>query len=117
MYYDAVVAARNNNHTFHIAAYTKIGNSYVVGINSNRSSTKFLRKYPDGTISGHLHAEMDLLRQLKNIPSHITVVRVNKNGELTMAKPCKYCQHFLKLYGVRSVTFTNWSGEFETLYL
>lgn len=110
--------ALNNSHIFHLTAWAKIGKSYVYGVNSDRCSTRFARRYADGNMGYHLHAEMDLLKKIKgtNI-TEINVVRFSKRGVPTMAKPCKHCQRFLKENGVRKVHYTNWNGEWETMKL
>ena len=119
MYYTKVrEEALNNNHNYHLAAYAKSGSSYFIGINSNRKSTKFRRKYRDGTFGYHLHAEMDLIRRREEGTLRIIhVIRFKKDGSVTMAMPCKHCQKFLKKHGVRKVHYTNWQGEWEVMKL
>ena len=118
MYYKARDLALNNDHTFHIVAYAKVRSSYRIGVNSNRNSTKFKRKYKDGTYGYHLHAEMDLIRQCpRGAIKEIHVVRFFKNGEATMSKPCKFCQKFLREHGITKVHYTNWEGEWEVMRL
>lgn len=116
MYYRARDLALQNNHDYHLAAYAKIGSSYRLGTNSNKNSTKFKRRYRDGTYGYHLHAEMDLIRQFpKDSVKEITVVRFRKNGAMTMAMPCIHCQKFLKMHGVKKVYYTNWNGRWEVM--
>jgi len=118
VYYKAREMAMGNNQPFHLAAFTKVGGSYRWGVNSNRKSTKFRRKYRDGSYGYHLHAEMDLLRKTRHSEvSVINVIRFKKDGEITMAKPCIHCQKFLKERGVRKVHYTNWDGKWETMRL
>jgi hypothetical protein len=47
----------------------------------------------------------------------INVVRFTMRGHVTMAKPCKWCQNFMRRYGVSRVRYTNWSGEWEKMLL
>ena len=120
MYYPPFVReiAMNNEQPFHLAAWTKRGSSFVYGVNSDECSTRFKRKYRDGQIGYHLHAEMALLKKSKEGEvDTIYVIRFTKNGEITMAKPCPYCQKFLKQYGVKKAYYTNWKGEWEVLKL
>lgn len=119
MYYaKARREALENNHTYHLAAYAKSGSSYKIGVNSNRKSARFRRKYRDGTFGYHLHAEMDLIRQYpEGTIRTVNVIRFKKDGTITMAKPCDHCQRFLKEHGVRKVRYTNWQGEWEVMKL
>jgi cytidine deaminase len=121
VYYPSIVKklAMNNDQPFHLAAWVKIGNQYIVGVNSTRCSCKFHRIHPDGTSGFHLHAEMDLLRKL-NYPSdvkEINVVRFHKDGRPTMAMPCKYCRKFLLDHGVVRVNYSDWDGNMRKVYL
>ena len=118
MYYKARDLALNNDHTYHLVAYAKVRNSYRIGINSNRKSAKFKRKYNDGTYGYHLHAEMDLIRQCPEGSLRVIhVIRFRKNGAPTMAKPCRFCQRFLREHGIIKVHYTNWEGEWEVMKL
>jgi len=110
--------AMNNAHIFHLTAWAKVGKSIVYGVNSYRCSTRFQRLYTDGQKGYHLHAEMDLIRKIKGLNvREISVARFIKSGRPTMAKPCKYCQKFLKEAGIKKVKYTNWDGKWETLKL
>lgn len=120
MYYPikAQEIALNNNQPFHIAAWFKSGAALTFGVNSERCSKKFMRRYRDGTVRYHLHAEMDLLIKMgSQIADEIYVIRFRKNGEISMAKPCKYCQKYLRRYGVKRVRYTNWEGQWERMTL
>ena len=79
VYYKARDLALSNNHDYHLAAYTKVRSTYRLGVNSNKKSVKFKRRYRDGTFGYHLHAEMDLIRQFpEGSVKEITVVRFMK---------------------------------------
>ncbi len=41
----------------------------------------------------------------------IVVIRVNKNGELLNSKPCNTCLYYMKLYGVKSVYYSDENGD------
>jgi hypothetical protein len=110
--------ALNNAHDYHLVAWAKRGSSIVYGTNSSRCSTRFRRVHPDGTEGFHLHAEMDLIRRFKpGEISEVTVTRFSKRGNLTMSKPCLYCQKFLREHGVRKVYYTDWNGKWNTMKL
>ncbi len=118
MYYlnKAKKIALNNEQQYHLVAWARKGTSIVFGTNTERCSVKFGRTHPDGTKGYHLHAEMDLIRKFKpGDISEISVVRFSKSGELTMSMPCKYCQRYLKIYGVKRVRYTDWNGKWKVL--
>lgn len=74
-------------------------------------------------VKGKIHAEMRVLVPLLvtdtngKFFSNITVIslRINRRGNLAMAKPCKVCEHKLKVYGVRRVYYSNREGKIERL--
>jgi deoxycytidylate deaminase len=115
-YYQAKERAMNNGRQYHIAAILRRkGRVIRIGINSNKTHPRFLRKYPDGTWGCHMHAEMDVLR-FAQPGDDIEVMRFAKStGEKTMAKPCRHCQKHLITSGIRRVTYTNEQGDWERL--
>lgn len=117
MYYEARRRALNNGDFFHLAAFVPSSNK--VGINNQKRNTaKFTKRYVNSSEVYHeMHAEVDLLRQLHEIPEKIHVVRFIKDGTPTMAKPCIHCQNFLRIKGVKQVRYTNWDGEWEEMRL
>ena len=103
--------ALSNDEDVHLAAVL-IRNNHTVRIGTNQQKThpKFTRYYPDGTCRSHLHAEMDVLRFSK--PGDVIfVMRFDKDGALTMSKPCKYCQQHIKDFGIKTVHYSDWEGE------
>lgn len=116
MYYEAKERALKNGEEFHLAAYTKCGK---IGTNSlHRKTAKFKKRYSNSRQTFHeIHAEVDLVIHSKVVPKKINVVRFLHDGTPTMAKPCIHCQNFLRIRGVSTVRYTNWEGEWETMYL
>lgn len=115
MYYKAKQKALNNGQIYHLAAVLFRGKQVVrIGTNSDKTHPRFTRVYPDGSCRSHLHAEMDVLR-FAQPGDRIYVLRFSAEGDLTMAKPCKYCQHFLYESGIDHVVYSNWNGDFETM--
>jgi hypothetical protein len=45
-----------------------------------------------------------------NVVVDIVVVRCKKNGEVSMARPCRSCLKVIKNVGVRFVFYTDWNG-------
>lgn len=118
MYYRARHAALGNGDQFHVAAYTK-KKCAPIGLNSElRNTARFWKRYPNSDRFYHeIHAEVDLILKMDDVPHTIHVVRFMKDGRPTMSRPCIHCQNFLRIKGVRRVRYTNWSGVWEYLYL
>lgn len=53
-----------------------------------------------------LHAEIAALVRCRENPYKLQVIRVNKRGELRMAKPCPICQLAIKEAGVKLVEYS-----------
>ena len=119
MYYEARDAALKKNESYHIAAFLPRRRNSPIGVNSRREfSSQFRKRYSNSRDTIHdLHAEADLILQLKEVPERICVVRFLSDGKPTMAKPCVHCQNFLRLKGVKKVKYTNWNGEWEFMDL
>lgn len=105
--------ALSNGEVFHLVAFLRRGKRYYFGTNKSTGSTKYPRIY-DGQAEYHLHAEMDLLRHAKPGDTFY-VMRFLADGTVTMAKPCRHCQKYLHIHGIRKVYYTNWSGDWETM--
>jgi hypothetical protein len=117
VYYEARRRALNNGDFFHLAAFSH--RSGKIGINNqNRNTAKFRKRFPNSRETYYeIHAEVDLIRQLHEVPDRIHVARFAKDGTPTMARPCIHCQNFLRHKGVKSVRYTNWSGDWEEMQL
>lgn len=109
--------ALNNNHDYHLAAMLYRKKKLVkIGKNSYKTHPRFLREYKNGKLGGHLHAEMDVLRYAE--PGDVIVVaRWKANGDVSMSKPCKYCEHFIREAGIEKVIYTDWDGDFRVMNL
>jgi hypothetical protein len=118
VYYEEVRrAAMGNGELFHVAAF--VARKGPIGVNTNRRQTaRFRKRYSNSDCFHHeIHAEVDLIRKLREVPHRICVVRFYKDGSLGMARPCVHCQNFLRHRGVREVRYTNWMGRWETMRL
>jgi len=118
VYYKAKELAINNGRTYHLAAILRRNGRVVkVGENTSKTHPRFIRQYEDGTYASHMHAEMNVLR-FAEPGDEIEVLRFKKcSHTLTMARPCKYCMSHLRKAGIKKIRFTNWNGEWETLYV
>jgi deoxycytidylate deaminase len=110
----AKCVAMNNGGPFHLAALLWRGKSLIrIGTNQEKTHPHFQRKYKNGS-AHNLHAEMDVLRFAKPGDT-IVVMRWSARGELTMAKPCKHCQEYIRKAGISEVTYSDWNGEMQTM--
>jgi len=64
------------------------------------------------------HAEEALVRRLKKLSAierykyiDVMVLRMKKNGEFGLAKPCPGCYRLLTNYGVRNIYYTDSDGK------
>jgi deoxycytidylate deaminase len=51
----------------------------------------------------YLHAEIDALLRSKGLATTLTVVRINKRGQLVPSRPCSICQAAINSYGIKEV--------------
>jgi deoxycytidylate deaminase len=67
-----------------------------------------------------IHAEQVALGKLwpdHRVGTRVVSIRMRKNGELGMAKPCPKCEAMLREAGVKSVMFSNYDGQMEKMSL
>jgi deoxycytidylate deaminase len=67
-----------------------------------------------------IHAEQVALGKLwpdHRVGTRVVSIRLRKNGELGMAKPCPKCEVMLREAGVKSVMFSNYEGQMEKMSL
>lgn len=98
-------------HNITAIVYDKKGRIISIGKNSYVKTHPLQAKYAHEVGLGEkvfLHAEVDALVRLRDWSrAHkIVVTRYNKNGEPVLARPCKVCQHAIKMAGIRHVEHT-----------
>jgi cytidine deaminase len=100
---------------FYLAAILKRKRKIIkIGANLTKTHPRFSRVYTSGKKGHFLHAEMNVLRFSKP-GDEITVLRFNADGDLRMAKPCEHCQRFMKEFGIKKVTYSDWDGQMQEL--
>lgn len=65
---------------------------------------------------GGTHAECDALMKSER-GDVLVVIRINRAGELSCAKPCDRCQTVAKEFGIKKILFTDWSGIIQEMKL
>lgn len=90
-----------------------VGCAYVEGaraiLASNDTKTSPLAASL-GSRKCRIHAEVAVLKQLKNAPGDLYIYRERKNGSLGMARPCSSCMVLIKQKGVKRIFYTTYSG-------
>jgi len=104
----------------HVAALARLGNSFWMGINNRKTHPDARKILKDGFVSSCIHAEMDAIVKIPRDVRHkikLFVMRFQKNGKLTMAKPCPTCHTFILSQGIdmKNVYYTDWDGEWQCL--
>jgi deoxycytidylate deaminase len=69
---------------------------------------------------GDHHAEQVALGKLwpdHRVGTRVVSIRMRKDGNLGMAKPCPKCEVMLREAGVKSVTYSNYDGQMEKMAL
>ena len=87
---------------FNKKQYISSGHNY--GCRSlSKSHNALYRKF-----SHSVHAEIDaIIRAHTNLNgASILVVRLNRNGEFRLAKPCEHCMAYIEHVGIRNVFYT-----------
>lgn len=80
-----------------------------IGINSYNKTHPMQQKYADKDNQHdkiYLHAEIDALVKCKKVPFAIYVARVNKSGQVRMAKPCSICERAILESGIKEIRYT-----------
>lgn len=108
--------------TFHTTFIVRKGRIQKIGINSPKTHPRNLLYHYIGkegkdirTMIG-VHSEMSAIIKYGQSDCSDCVfvnVRINKNGDVAIAAPCKGCQHALRQVGYRQLYYTTSSGVFE----
>lgn len=92
----------------------------AVGVNSLK--THPLQKKFSLSNFCFLHAEIAALVELRKkfpsameFPYQMAVVRLTKDGQLVMAKPCKFCQRAVRFYSLKKVWYSDSNGRMVCL--
>lgn len=63
-----------------------------------------------------IHAEARLVQKL-DVGSTVWVARLNRSGDLALAKPCIHCEKALKHRGVKRVIYSTGPNSFQVMDL
>lgn len=109
--------SRYKHFTFILSKNNKI---VSIGINNIKKTHPLAKKYNHRFYS--THSEISALAKfpypLKTLPLYnIINIRLNKKGELRLAKPCNHCQALLQAFGVKQIYYSTSNNTFEHILL
>lgn len=112
----ALYEAENSTYKFRIGAVIFKGSKIISSGRNEIRSNAIHPKYKK--FLNTLHAEQNALigldwTQLKGCS--ILVIRINKNDELTIAKPCKMCMALLDYVGIKKIYYSESDGTIKKL--
>ncbi len=111
----ATKEALQSDHQHKMSAIIFKGNR-IISVGRNYSSRSVKKLHPRFTRwSGSAHAEVvAIIKARKTLKGFdIFVLRVNRFGELRLAKPCKYCLTYLDYVGIRKIYYTTNEGKIK----
>lgn len=94
---------------FHVAFLVKGGKIVRVGWNKNKT-VPVTNHHPYHTGLIGKHAELDVIYKQQSdwLDSYeLVVIRINRNLEFAMSKPCAGCRSFIKQFGLSAVWYSD----------
>lgn len=102
----------------HFAFLVKKGKILSAGTNNIRKTVPTAHK--NGYPYPYRHAEIDSIlsapRFINFKKCTLVVIRVNKNGEILMSRPCKHCRNFIKKFNFKEVIYSTDEGFDKLVY-
>ena len=116
-------AASSESYPYKVSSCLKLSNGGIFwGVNSPKTHPISLFLNPWRRERVGTHAEMRSLVNAVNRfrgdrsvleGSRIYVVRLKRDGDLGMARPCPICEGLLRHHGVKQATFSDREGNFD----
>ena len=109
---------------FHVSFLMKKRKIVLIGTNSYDKQTPVSRSYlptksdMPNRYSAGIHSEQAVLAKMKgrDLTGHVMVnIRVNGEGNLSLAKPCANCAMWLGRTNIKKIIYTTATGAFEEL--
>jgi deoxycytidylate deaminase len=96
------------------------GNTVIAAANTGKTYPEFKRTFKNGDSDYSAHAEMACIKRAESLlhldeNDVLHVMRFHKNGTITMAMPCNHCQRYIKRKNIKTVKYTDWSGQWNTM--
>ena len=117
----ALMADHFTAKTFHTTFILKKNRLQKIGINLDKTHPENLKYKYYGKEGVDIRSRVGIHSELSAIMKYgkedcsdcvFVNIRIDKNGNQTIAKPCKGCQDLLRQIGYKKVFYTNEKGEF-----
>lgn len=96
----------------HIAFLIKSNKIEKIGVNKRRTHPEISKHpYHEGHVG--IHAELDCLLKInkEDLSSYkMLVLRIDRNENLTMSKPCSGCQSVLSQFNLKEIWYSDRNG-------
>jgi len=104
----AIKVAEKSQHQFRLGVVVALGSRIMaLGINKYRTHPRQMN-WRTNDFANSVHAELDAILSCPYIEgATIYVARILRNGDVSMAKPCKICQKIIKSAGIKRVVYQN----------
>lgn len=93
----------------HVAFLIKSGKIEKIGVNKRRTHPEISKHpYHEGHVG--IHAELDCILKINKedlSDYEILVLRVDKNNNLAMSKPCSGCQSLLNQFNIKEIWYSD----------
>lgn len=102
-------------------AFAIIGKTIYIGWNNSKTRPQLLHIKKSGVAVACHHAEAHAIYKVpysKRKDAKIYVMRIRKNGNLALSKPCSNCIRLLKEYKIkpRNIWYTDKHGKWTNLH-
>jgi hypothetical protein len=110
---------RFEGKSHHVTYVCRRNRILCYGVNKEFRTHPLASRY--GYYGSKIHSELSAIVKFPKPPSYLSRcslwnIRLNKAGEVVLARPCKRCIKLLDAFGVGEVFYTSQSGDFEALY-
>jgi tRNA(Arg) A34 adenosine deaminase TadA len=107
----AIEEALKSDYKQQIAAVIFKGKRIIAVAHNAVRSNKIPYKFKNFLESSHAECQA-IIKARRSLKGYdILVIRLNRQGDLMMAKPCEFCQEFIDYVGIRNTFFSINSGE------
>lgn len=107
----AIEEAQRSDHKQRVSAVIFKGKRVIAVAHNAVRSNKIPYKFKNFLESSHAECQA-IIKARRGLKGYdILVIRLNRSGDLMLAKPCEFCQDFIDFVGIRNTFFSINSGE------
>lgn len=114
----AIQVAKQSDHPTHRMGAVVFNKKTIISSArnySNRSVKHLLPKFQSWKTSIHAEIAAVLIARRDVRGCSMLVVRINKKGDLLLAKPCEKCQDYMDFVGIKTVYYSTQEGKIERM--